>query len=219
MTRSGTKLCVDDSSSGTTDGNKIDLWTCNGSGAQQWTIGTDGTVRVLGKCLDASGNGTTNGTKTDLYTCNGAACQQWKAGANGSLVNTASGKCLDDPSSSTTNGTQLQIWTCNGTAGAALDERDGGHRSARRCAVLRLRRRGPHGLGDHPVRRQGPDHRLPLRRRAAACCCRPRQPARSSTSSEAPNNSPSTPAREQSRASGTTPARTASPKYAPPTAR
>ncbi|WP_177239934.1 ricin-type beta-trefoil lectin domain protein [Streptomyces monashensis] len=115
MTRSGTKLCVDDSSSGTTDGNKIDLWTCNGSGAQQWTMGTDGTVRVLGKCLDASGNGTTNGTKIDLYTCNGAAGQQWKAGANGSLVNTASGKCLDDPSSSTTNGTQLQIWTCNGT--------------------------------------------------------------------------------------------------------
>ncbi|MGW1916965.1 ricin-type beta-trefoil lectin domain protein [Streptomyces sp. NPDC002076] len=116
LTRSGTKLCVDDSSSATTDGNKIDLWTCNGSGAQQWTIGTDGTVRVLGKCLDASGGGTTNGTKTDLYTCNGSSGQQWKAGANGSLVNTASGKCLDDPSSSTTNGTQLQIWTCNGTS-------------------------------------------------------------------------------------------------------
>ncbi|MEV5879946.1 ricin-type beta-trefoil lectin domain protein [Streptomyces sp. NPDC052101] len=116
MTRSGTKLCVDDSASGTTDGNKIDLWTCNGSGAQQWTIGTDGTVRVLGKCLDASGGGTTNGTKIDLYTCNGASGQQWKAGANGSLVNTASGKCLDDPSSSTTNGTQLQIWTCNASS-------------------------------------------------------------------------------------------------------
>ncbi|MER6121787.1 ricin-type beta-trefoil lectin domain protein [Streptomyces sp. NPDC001795] len=116
LTRSGTKLCVDDSSSGTTDGNKIQIWTCNGTGAQQWTIGTDGTVRVLGKCLDVSGGGTTNGTKIDLYTCNGGAGQQWKAGANGSLVNPASGKCLDDPSSSTTNGTQLQIWTCNATS-------------------------------------------------------------------------------------------------------
>ncbi|MEU6463113.1 ricin-type beta-trefoil lectin domain protein [Streptomyces sp. NPDC046976] len=115
QTRSGTKLCADDSSSGTTDGNKIDLYTCNGSTAQQWTIDTDGTVRVLGKCLDASGGGTTNGTKIDLYTCNKSAEQQWKAGANGSLVNPASGKCLDDPSASTTNGTQLQIWTCNGT--------------------------------------------------------------------------------------------------------
>ncbi|WP_143070926.1 ricin-type beta-trefoil lectin domain protein [Streptomyces malaysiense] len=115
LTRSGTKLCVDDSSSATTDGNKIDLWTCNGSDGQQWTIGTDGTVRVLGKCLDVSGGGTANGNKTDLSTCNGGTSQKWKAGANGSLVNTTSGKCLDDPSASTTNGTQLQIWTCNGT--------------------------------------------------------------------------------------------------------
>ncbi|UXY22965.1 ricin-type beta-trefoil lectin domain protein [Streptomyces cynarae] len=116
LTRSGTKLCVDDSSSGTTDGNKIQIYTCNGTSAQQWTMGTDGTVRVLGKCLDVSGGGTANGTKIDLYTCNGGAGQQWKAGANGSLVNPASGKCLDDPSSSTTNGTQLQIYTCNATS-------------------------------------------------------------------------------------------------------
>ncbi|TKA09296.1 hypothetical protein FCI23_23405 [Actinacidiphila oryziradicis] len=25
---------------------------CNGTSAQSWTVGTDGTIRVLGKCLD-----------------------------------------------------------------------------------------------------------------------------------------------------------------------
>ncbi|MYS57631.1 ricin-type beta-trefoil lectin domain protein [Streptantibioticus cattleyicolor] len=115
LTRSGTKLCADASSSGTADDNKIDITTCNGGSAQKWVIGTDGTVRVLGKCLDVAGGGTAKGTKAVLNTCNGNAGQQWKAAANASLINTASGKCLDDPSSSTTNGTQLQIWTCNKT--------------------------------------------------------------------------------------------------------
>ncbi|PWI43707.1 hypothetical protein CK485_16480 [Streptomyces sp. ICBB 8177] len=111
-TRSGTKLCLDDSSSGTTNGNKIDVWTCNGSAAQKLTVGTDGTVQVLGKCLDVTKSGTANGTPVDLWTCNGSGAQQWKAAANGTLVNPESGKCLDDPSSSTTNGTQLEINTC-----------------------------------------------------------------------------------------------------------
>ena len=28
--------------------------TCNGTGAQQWTVGDDGTIRALGKCLDVT---------------------------------------------------------------------------------------------------------------------------------------------------------------------
>ncbi|MER6353975.1 ricin-type beta-trefoil lectin domain protein [Streptomyces sp. NPDC001634] len=115
-TSTGKKLCVDDATSSTTNGNKIQIYTCNGTSAQNWTVGTDGTIRGIGgKCLDVTSSGTANGTKIDLYTCNGTGAQQWKAAANGSLVNPASGKCLDDPSSSTTLGTQLQIWTCNGT--------------------------------------------------------------------------------------------------------
>jgi predicted alpha-1,2-mannosidase len=109
-------LCVDDSDSGTTDGTKIQLWGCNGSGAQVWTVGTDGTLTVLGGCLDVSNSGTADGTKVQWWGCNGSGAQQWQQGANGSLVNPESGKCLDDPNSTTTTGTQLQIWTCNGTS-------------------------------------------------------------------------------------------------------
>ena len=113
MVTSGvTGQCLDDKSDSAADGNKIDIWNCNGSAAQNWTVGTDGTVQINGKCLDVSGQGTGNGTKVDLYDCVGQANQQWTVGANGHLVGLQSGKCLDDPGFSTANGTQLDIWSC-----------------------------------------------------------------------------------------------------------
>jgi predicted alpha-1,2-mannosidase len=108
-------VCVDDLNSVTTNGNPVDLYTCNGTGAQQWTVGTDGTLKVLGGCLDVTGSGTADGTKVQWYGCNGTGAQTWQVGAAGSLVNPGSGKCLDDPGSTTVTGTQLQIYTCNST--------------------------------------------------------------------------------------------------------
>ncbi|MEV6192071.1 lectin [Streptomyces sp. NPDC051920] len=109
-------LCVDDASSSTTDGNHVQIWTCNSTYAQDWIVAGDGTVRTLGKCLDVDRSGTTNGTLIQLWTCNGTGAQQWTAGSNGSLINPQSRLCLDDPNSTTTTGTQLQLYTCNGTA-------------------------------------------------------------------------------------------------------
>jgi hypothetical protein len=107
--------CLDVSSSSSADGTSVQLWGCNGSGAQSWEAYPDGTLRALGKCLDATGNGTANGTKTELWTCGGTANQVWSS-YNGGYRNPVSGRCLDDPNSSTTNGTQLQLWDCNGSA-------------------------------------------------------------------------------------------------------
>ncbi|MFC1431994.1 lectin [Streptacidiphilus sp. N1-3] len=111
----GTGLCADDFNAATSNGNPIDLYTCNSSSAQQWTVGTDGTLKVLGGCLDVSNSGTADGTKVQWYTCNNTGAQQWTVGSSGSLVNPQSGKCLDDPGSTTVIGTQLQIYTCNST--------------------------------------------------------------------------------------------------------
>jgi predicted alpha-1,2-mannosidase len=108
-------LCVDDKSSATTNGNPIQIWVCNQTGAQSWTVESNGTLQVLGGCLDVTGGATTSGTLVQYYGCNGTGAQQWESGANGSLINPQSGLCLDDPGSSTTEGTQLQIYTCNGT--------------------------------------------------------------------------------------------------------
>jgi beta-glucosidase len=107
-------LCVDVRSANNANGTPVQIYSCNGTGAQAWTVGTDGTVQALGKCMDVASAGTANGTKIQLYDCNGTGAQQWQAQADGSLVNPNSGRCLDDPSASTANSTQLQIWDCNG---------------------------------------------------------------------------------------------------------
>ncbi|GAA2038591.1 GH92 family glycosyl hydrolase [Catenulispora yoronensis] len=109
-------LCLDDNGGSTTNGSHIQIWGCNNTAAQSWTVESDNSIQVLGGCLDANGSGTTNGTLIQYWTCNGTGAQKWTAGANGSLVNTNSGLCLDDPGYSTTAGTQLELWTCNGGA-------------------------------------------------------------------------------------------------------
>ncbi len=106
--------CVDDNNGSTANGNKIQMWDCDGYGpAQNWTVNSNGTLTIGGKCMDITGANYNNGTLVQLYTCWGGANQQWEA-VNGQLVNPASGKCLDDPAGITTNGTQLQIWSCWG---------------------------------------------------------------------------------------------------------
>jgi type 1 glutamine amidotransferase len=108
--------CVDISNSSTADGAKVQLWTCNGTNAQKWTLPGDGTIRGLGKCLDVSGGGTANGTVTQLWTCNGSGAQQWAAQSDGTLRNPQSGRCLDAAGVSSNDGTVLHIWDCLGAA-------------------------------------------------------------------------------------------------------
>jgi chitinase len=108
--------CVDVAGANTANGTPVQLYDCNGTAAQQWTIGTDGTFRALGKCMDVTAAGTANGTKVQLYDCNGTGAQQWQPRSDGSVVNPNSGKCLDDTGWNTANGTQLQIWDCTGGA-------------------------------------------------------------------------------------------------------
>ncbi|MFI5608527.1 ricin-type beta-trefoil lectin domain protein [Amycolatopsis sp. NPDC051903] len=108
--------CVDVAAANSANGTAVQLYDCNGTTAQQWTVSGDGTIRALGKCLDVTGAGTTNGTKVQIYDCNGTAAQHWTANSSGQLVNAGSGKCLDATDNSSANGTRLQIWTC--TTGA-----------------------------------------------------------------------------------------------------
>ncbi len=107
--------CVDVRAAGTANGTPVQLYDCNGTNAQQWTVGTDGTLRALGKCMDVTSGGTANGTLVQLWDCNGTGAQVWRVQTNGALRNPQSGRCLDDPAGNTANGTQLIIWDCNGT--------------------------------------------------------------------------------------------------------
>jgi hypothetical protein len=107
--------CVDNNNASGTNGNKVQIWTCDGNtGAQNWTLNSNGTITIDGGCMDITGANYSNGTLVEWWTCNSGANQQWTAESNGTIVNPASGKCLDDPNSNLTNGTQLDLWACNG---------------------------------------------------------------------------------------------------------
>ncbi|MEY9891812.1 chitinase [Catenulispora sp. MAP5-51] len=104
-------LCLDDRSASTANFNPVQVYTCNGSNAQKWTVTSSNTLQVLGKCLDVNAAGTANGTTVDLYDCNGTGAQTWVPQSNGELLNPNSGKCLDDTGFGG-SGTQAQIWSC-----------------------------------------------------------------------------------------------------------
>lgn len=108
--------CVDVDHSGTANGTAIRLWTCNGTGAQTWTV-QNGTLSALGKCMDVASGGTADGTLVQLWDCNGTGAQIWQRQGNGTVVNPQSGKCLDVTGGGTGDGTRLVIWTCGGASG------------------------------------------------------------------------------------------------------
>ncbi|MFE0592178.1 glycosyl hydrolase family 18 protein [Micromonospora echinospora] len=108
--------CVDVAAAGTVNGTAVQLYDCNGTAAQTWTVGADGTLRALGKCADVTSASTANGAKIQLWDCNGTGAQVWQAQSNGTLRNPQSNRCLDATDNSSANGTRLQIWDCFGGA-------------------------------------------------------------------------------------------------------
>lgn len=108
--------CVDVAAASSANGTAIQLYDCNGTSAQSWTVGTDGTLRALGKCADIASGSTANGALVQLYDCNGSGAQVWQAQSNGTLRNPEANKCLDASNNSSANGTRLHIWECFGGA-------------------------------------------------------------------------------------------------------
>ncbi|HEY2003865.1 MAG TPA: ricin-type beta-trefoil lectin domain protein [Candidatus Saccharimonadia bacterium] len=109
--------CLDNSHSGTSNGTKIDLYTCNGSGAQKWSLSTEQPGPIVnsdGKCLAV--NATTSGTYAQLWDCIGSSGETWAYNAsNHTIVNPTSGLCLDDKWSAQAPGNPIWAYKCNGT--------------------------------------------------------------------------------------------------------
>ncbi|WP_329015452.1 ricin-type beta-trefoil lectin domain protein [Streptomyces sp. NBC_01601] len=109
--------CLDVAGGSSANGTAVQLYDCNGSTAQQWTVAADGSVRALGKCLDVVSASTADGAKVQLYDCNGTGAQRWSYNAaTGDVVNSAADKCLDVTDNSSANGARAQIWSCTGAA-------------------------------------------------------------------------------------------------------
>ena len=70
---------MDVSGGGTANHTMVQLYDCNGTGAQQWQYRADGSLLnpQSGRCLDDLGFSTANGNQLGIWDCNGAANQKW----------------------------------------------------------------------------------------------------------------------------------------------
>ncbi|QIY74633.1 RICIN domain-containing protein [Streptomyces sp. RLB1-33] len=124
--------CLDVEGAKKDNGTPVQLYTCNGSAAQEWKVyGDDRGLHLQNvnslKCLDVSNNNPANGTKIQIWTCSGSPAQTWEFNlrATGSLRNVGTDKCLD--LHEYTNGYNSWLYTCNGTGPQQFDVTPSGH--------------------------------------------------------------------------------------------
>jgi len=108
--------CIDVPNSNGVNGQFLQLYTCNGTGAQNWTFPGDGTIRGFGLCMDVAWGSTANGAVIQLATCSGNPAQQFVLTAAGDLVNPQANKCVDVDAWNTADGARLITWDCHGGA-------------------------------------------------------------------------------------------------------
>jgi Ricin-type beta-trefoil lectin domain len=77
ITETQTGKCADDRGAGTSNGTAIQIYICNGTGAQQWDQNSAGELvnPQSGLCLTDSSNRTANSTQLEIAACTGAAGQ------------------------------------------------------------------------------------------------------------------------------------------------
>jgi hypothetical protein len=70
--------CLDVNGGGTVNGTVVDLFTCNGTGAQAWVPQPDGALvnPQSGRCLDDTSSGG-SGTQVQIWDCAGTPNQAW----------------------------------------------------------------------------------------------------------------------------------------------
>ncbi|MFF5962946.1 ricin-type beta-trefoil lectin domain protein [Streptomyces collinus] len=124
--------CLDVAGGAKTNGTPVQIYTCNGGAAQQWTLeGSEGDLyfRNVGslKCLDVAGNASVNGTKIQIYDCYKSKGQSWKGDvrAAGPLKSVSTGKCLD--LSAFAKSTDARLWDCNKTSAQKFLIKPSGH--------------------------------------------------------------------------------------------
>lgn len=112
--QSGT--CLDTAGRIFANGTTEDIYACNGTPAQVWTLTTSGQLTQDGGayCLDDNNSDNTPGARVQLWSCNGGANQQWVLQSNGSITGVSSGLCIDVSGEGTGDGTALVLWPCNG---------------------------------------------------------------------------------------------------------
>lgn len=88
-------LCMDAAGAGNTNGTPIQVYTCNGTAAQDWAYNSnDRTIRPtynMNLCMSNQGGG----MQIVLWTCDGSTARQWNSDTRGYFVSVSGGHCMD----------------------------------------------------------------------------------------------------------------------------
>jgi len=111
-------LCLSVTGASTSAGATTDIYTCNSSVSENWTVNSNGTItgNNSGLCLSTSGNSSALKTTADINTCDGDSYESWTVESNGTIVDGASGLCLSVTGAATTVKATADLYTCNGSA-------------------------------------------------------------------------------------------------------
>jgi hypothetical protein len=114
---SNSGLCLSVTGASTSPGATADLYTCNDSVSENWTVNSTGTItgNNSGLCLSVSGDSTALKTTADVNTCDGDSSEKWTVESNGTIVNGAAGLCLSVTGASTALKATTDLYTCNGS--------------------------------------------------------------------------------------------------------
>ncbi|WP_436532489.1 LamG-like jellyroll fold domain-containing protein [Actinoplanes sp. HUAS TT8] len=104
--------CLDSGAS--TPGTKLQLWDCNGTSPQTWSLSSTGQIKYtldgVTRCIQESQS--EPASKVLIQDCSTAAAQKWRLTGDGRIVSQESGMCLHPDSAGTVNGTVLLVYTC-----------------------------------------------------------------------------------------------------------
>ncbi|KAG6908081.1 hypothetical protein DXG01_006216 [Tephrocybe rancida] len=107
--------CLDVRGAVFADGTAVQIYDCNGTGAQKWEIQRGSTkVRLASTnfCLDA-GSAPASGVRLKIWTCyDNLAAQSWYYTDDKRIALENAGQCVDLPNGVLTNSNQVQTWKC-----------------------------------------------------------------------------------------------------------
>lgn len=117
LINAATGKCLDTQGRVFANGTTEDIYDCNGTPAQSWTVTAAGqlTVDNGAYCLDDDAFGNTPGTKVVAWTCNGGANQQWTFRPDGSVISNSASLCIDVSGQANADFTPLVLATCDGS--------------------------------------------------------------------------------------------------------
>ena len=105
-------LCLDVRGGKFQPGTTLQMYGCNGTASQRFSLGRGGEIRVRDLCVDVDRGDPRDGARVVLWPCSGSRSQSWSP-RGGQIVSELNGKCLDVEDGRVRQEAPAMVWSCN----------------------------------------------------------------------------------------------------------